>query len=156
MQLNIKSIGSEFWNRPNLGLFIDCVFNNFSNLYDFPQLKHNKTEIRRLLMSTEFHGFIVFYGNKIIGYLLGEKIQYNNMSIFFINYIFIGKQFQNKKLGSQLLNYAKQYTKMENLQGIGLLNDTENEKNTFFYVKNGFEISEERLYQRHELYFWNN
>ena len=63
-QLYIKPVNSSFFNRPNVGEFINIVFRNFKNLYEFPQLKHNKEEILRLLNSDKFHGFIIFYGNK--------------------------------------------------------------------------------------------
>jgi len=153
-QLYIKSVDSSFFNRPQLGYFIETVFKNFHNLYDFPQLNHNRNEIIRLLNSQTFHGFIVFYGKYIIGYLLGEVLEYKNMYLYFINYLYISPVFQNKKLGSQLLNLAKEYSISQNTQGIGLITDTENDKNLHFYRKHGFQLCEERLYQRHELYVW--
>ena len=153
-QLYIKSVDSSFFNRPNLGLFIDTVFNNFNELYNFPQLKHNRDEIIRLLYSQKFHGFLIFYGNKMIGYLLGEVIDYNELSLYFINYVFVSPVFRDKKLGTQLINLAKNYALQENLDGVSLISDTENDKNFNFYKKLGFEIHEERLYQRHELFIW--
>jgi ribosomal protein S18 acetylase RimI-like enzyme len=154
-QLYIKSVDSSFFNRPNLGIFIDTVFSNFSDLYDFPQLNHNKKEIMRLLNSQTFHGFLVFHGNKIIGYLLGEVINYNGKKLYFINYLFVSSVFRNKKLGTQLLDLSKDYAKEQNTEGIGLISDTENDKNFHFYKKHGFDLSDERLHQRHELFIWN-
>lgn len=154
-QLYIRSVDSSFFNRPNLGYFIETVFKNFSDLYDFPQLNHNRNEIIRLLNSQTFHGFIVFYGNHIIGYLLGEVIEYKNMNLYFINYLFVSEAFRNRKLGSQLINLAKEHAISQNTQGVGLITDTENDKNLYFYRKHGFQLSEERLYQRHELYVWS-
>ncbi len=153
-QLYIKSIDSSFFNRPNLGLFISTVFNNFKDLYNYPQLNHNKNEILRLLTSTTFHGFLIFYGNKIIGYLLGEIVNYNNMNLYFINYLFISSIFRNRKLGQQLIKYAKEFAKTQNTDGIGLICDSENEKNLSFYNKLGFNLGEQRLYQRHEFFIW--
>ena len=153
-QLYIKSVDRSFFNRPNLGLFIDTVFNNFNELYNFPQLKHNREEIIRLINSGKFHGFLIFYGNKMIGYLLGEILNYNGLSLYFINYLFVSPVFRDKKLGTQLIKFAKNYTIMENLDGISLISDTENNKNFNFYRKLGFEIHEDRLYQRHELFIW--
>ncbi len=153
-QLYIKSVDSSFFNRPNLGLFVETIFRNFIDLYDFPQLNHNKKEILRLLNSEKFHGFIIFYGNKIIGYLLGEIIEYNGLLLYFINYLYVSPVFRDKKLGSQLINLAKQYAVMQNADGIGLISDTENDKNFYFYKKLGFDVNEDRLYQRHELFIW--
>lgn len=153
-QLYIKSVDSSFFNRPNLGLFITSVFENFMDLYNFPQLNHNRNEILRLLNSENFHGFLVFYGNKIIGYLLGELIDYNGLYLYFINYLYVSPVFRDKKLGTQLINLAKQYTIMKNADGLSLISDTENDKNFYFYNKLGFNIHEDRLYQRHELFIW--
>jgi ribosomal protein S18 acetylase RimI-like enzyme len=153
-QLYIKPVNSSFFNRPNVGEFINIVFNNFKNLYEFPQLKHNKEEILRLITSPKFHGFIIFYGNKIIGYLLGEIINYNGMVLYFINYVYVSQMFRDKKLGSQIIKFAKDYAKTQNTNGIGLISDTENDKNFHFYQKHGFALDENRLYQRHELFMW--
>jgi ribosomal protein S18 acetylase RimI-like enzyme len=153
-QLYIKSVDSAFFNRPNLNLFISSVFNNFIDLYDYPQLNHNKNEIVRLVNSEKFHGYIVFFGNKIIGYLLGEIINYNGQNLFFINYIYVSPAFRNKKIGSQLINYSKDHVKINNLDGIGLIIDSENDKNMYFYKKLNFGLSEDRLFQRHELFVW--
>jgi ribosomal protein S18 acetylase RimI-like enzyme len=154
-QLYIKSVDNSFFNRPNLGLFIKIIFENFMELYDFPQLNHNRNEILRLLNSQKFHGFLVFYGNKLIGYLLGELLDYNGMYLYFINYLYVSPVFRDKKLGSQLMNLAKEYAIMQNTDGVSLISDTENDKNFYFYQKLGFKIHEDRLYQRHELFIWN-
>ncbi len=154
-QLYIKSVDSSFFNRPNLGIFVDTVFTNFRDLYDFPQLNHNKKEILRLVNSEKFHGFLVFYGNKIIGYLLGEVINYNGKKLYFINYLYVSSVFRNKKLGTQLIDLAKEYAKEQHTDGIGLITDTENDKNFYFYKKLGFDLTDERLYQRHELFIWD-
>ena len=73
---------------------------------------------------------------------------------YFINYVFVSPVFRDKKLGTQLINLAKNYALQENLDGVSLISDTENDKNFNFYKKLGFEIHEERLYQRHELFIW--
>jgi aminoglycoside 6'-N-acetyltransferase I len=151
-QLYIKSVNSTFFNRPNLGIFVDTVFKNFMDLYNYPQLNHNKNEIFRLLNSETFHGFLIFYGNKIIGYLLGEIVNYNNMNLYFINYLFVAPVFRDKKLGKQLMKNAIEFAKMQNMEGIGLICDSENDKNMNFYNKLGFVLSDNRLYQRHELF----
>jgi len=153
-QLYIKSVDSSYFNRPNLEDFVETIFSNFIELYDYPQLNHNRKEILRLLNSQTFHGFLVFYGNKMIGYLLGEVVNYNNMVLYFINYLFVSPVFREKKLGTQLINYAKEYSKQQNADGLGLICDSENDKNMYFYKKLGFLLSDDRLYQRHELFVW--
>jgi len=153
-QLYIKSVDSSYFNRPNLGEFIETVFSNFMELYDYPQLNHNRNEIIRILNSQTFHGFLIFYGNKMIGYLLGEIVNYNNQVLYFINYVFVSGAFRGRKLGSQIMNYAKQYAVQQNADGVGLICDSENDKNMSFYKKLGFQLSDDRLYQRHELFIW--
>lgn len=154
-QLYIKPIDKNYFNKPNLNLFISTVFNNFNELYNFPKLNHNKQEINRLLFSANFTGFLILYNNHIIGYLLGENIIYDNESIFFINYIYVSPIFRNKKLGGKLLEYAKMHTIKNNYNKILLICDSENINNLNFYKKNNF-ILNKKIYTRHYLYSWIN
>ncbi len=154
-QLYIKPIDKNYFNKPNLHLFISTVFNNFSELYDFPKLNHNKQEINRLLFSANFTGFLVLYNGHIIGYLLGENIIYDNEQIFFINYIYVSPIFRNKKLGGKLLDYVKKHTIKNNYNKILLICDSENINNLNFYKKHNF-ILNNKIYTRHYLYSWIN
>ena len=155
-QLFIKQIDKDYFNKPNFDLFINTVFNNFEDLYNYPKLNHNKNEINRLLFSANFTGFIIYYGSHIIGYLLGENIFYNNEQVYFINYLFISSHYRNKKLGSKLLTYSKNHTKRNNFKKILLICDSENYGNMQFYKKHNFNISNNKLYLRHELLEWIN
>ncbi len=152
--LNIRQIDKNFSQTPNIGLFVDVVFNNFIDLYEFPQLNHNKQEITRLLTANLFNGYIVYYKNVIIGYLLGEIVEYDGMRIFFINYLFVAELFRNKKIGKQLVAYSKRYSLVHSLDGVGLINDTNNKKNMSFYRKLGFKQHINRTYQQHEFFIW--
>ena len=53
--------------------FVDIIYKNFVNLLKTPQLKHNKDKIRKLLLSTKMIGYLVYYNNVVIGYIIGEE-----------------------------------------------------------------------------------
>ncbi len=154
-QLLIRYVDNNFFNEESLGYFVNTVFDNFEELYNYPQLSHNKKEILRILYSENFRGFIVFYGGYIIGYLLGEITNYKNGKVFFINYLYVCSKFRNMHLGTTLINNSKKIVKMNNLDGLVLMCDTENEKNMIFYHKLGFKLDPDRLNQKHDILVWN-
>ncbi len=150
-QLIIKYVNSSYFNEEGLGYFIDTVFENFEELYNFPQLNHNKKEILRILYSENFRGFMAYYGGYLIGYLLGEILTYKNKKVFFINYLYVCPKFRNMHLGTTMINNSKKIVKINNLDGLVLMVDTENEKNMIFYHKLGFTLDADRLNQRHDI-----
>ena len=63
-------------------IFTDLIYDNFIKISPYEQLKHNKNEIYNLL-SKSSHFFIVYMiNNKILGYVLGEIIDFDKDKIF--------------------------------------------------------------------------
>ena len=83
----------------------DTIFNNFIHLANIPQLEHNKNELLRLLTSYNTITYVAYCDDKIIGYLVGEDKQLNDGRIvFYISYIYIGKNYRGMKLGSKFMS----------------------------------------------------
>jgi ribosomal-protein-alanine N-acetyltransferase len=86
-------------------------------------------------------GFIVAdYGHKIIGFIVGVKINDILSKILMVS---ISEQFQNKKIGSELLSYFLRKISEEGIKFIELEVRTDNKKAINFYKKHGFKIRNE-------------
>ena len=91
-------------------------------------------------------GFIVasFY-NKIIGFLIGVKINDQKTKILMISVL---PKHQKQKIGTKLLNEFIKRTKKEKINTIELEVRTDNYKAIKFYEKHGFKI----MLKRKEFY----
>ena len=119
--------------------FAKLVYTNFIDLAKNPDLKHNITEIERVLYCKECQLFVITEHGKMIGYLLGEIMDINDgRKVFYITYIFTAKNFRNKGIASQLMNLTEQVSRKLNLDGILLTCDTEDQQVFDFYAKRGF------------------
>jgi len=86
-------------------------------------------------------GFIVAeYGHKIIGFIIGVKINDILSKILMLS---ISKQFQNKKIGSDLLKNFIRKISEEGIKFVELEVRTDNIKAINFYKKHGFKIRNE-------------
>jgi GNAT superfamily N-acetyltransferase len=119
-------------------IFTDLIYENFIKISLYEQLKHNKNEIYNLL-SKSSHFFIVYMINKkILGYVLGEIIDFDKNKILFITYIFTSPNHRKKGLGHKLMNYIKNYALDNNCIKIMLTCDIEDKKVYEWYLKMGF------------------
>ena len=133
---NITEIKQLSENKKKI--FTDLIYENFIKISPYEQLKHNKNEIYNLL-SKSSHFFIVYMiNNKILGYILGEIIEFDQNKILFITYIFISPYHRKKGLGQLLLNYIENYASDNNCIKIMLTCDTEDKKVYEWYLKRGF------------------
>ena len=95
---------------------------------------------------------LVFINSRVVGYasLSKEDITPDEECNFYIELssnnikikqIAITKSFQNKGIGTTLINYIKEYAKDNNIDYIYLYSFSLNEKGKNFYLKNNFVIS---------------
>ena len=95
---------------------------------------------------------LVFIDNRVVGYasLSKEDITPDEECNFYIELssnnikikqIAITKSFQNKGIGTTLINYIKEYAKDNNIDYIYLYSFSLNDKAKDFYLKNNFVIS---------------
>ena len=95
-------------------------------------------------------GFIVAdFGHKIIGFIVGVKINEILTKILMLS---ISEQYQNKKIGSDLLKYLLKKISEEGVRFVELEVRIDNDKAINFYKKHGFKIINEikDFYQNNE------
>ena len=86
-------------------------------------------------------GFIIAeYGHKIIGFIIGVKINDLLSKILMLS---ISEQFQNKKVGSDLLKHFLKKISDEGVRFVELEVRIDNKKAINFYKKHGFKIINE-------------
>lgn len=155
MKILIRPVDALYFNNPNINMFVDIIYNNFKNLAEYPDLKHNRTDIYNLLKSSTMKGYIVRQSNKILGYLIGEDmILADGRKIYYVSYIFITESFRNKKLGSKLIDIVINNSRLLNFDGVMLTCDTEDSKVFYFYQKLGFMPDLVlRRYNRHDVMY---
>jgi ribosomal-protein-alanine N-acetyltransferase len=83
--------------------------------------------------------FIAESGHKIIGFIVGIKINQELAKILMLS---VSKPHQNKRVGTNLLLYFIEKLSKENIKIIELDVRTDNNKAINFYGKNGFIIKE--------------
>lgn len=151
----IKTVDMSNFNKPNVNMFIDLVFEHFIDLADYPDLKHTRDELYRLIRSENMKGYLVYHGKKIIGYLLGEiMILVDGRKVFYISYMFVAPSFRKHGIASQLMEFSREFANNAGFDGLLLTADSENQKVFDFYLKRGFMPDLVlRKYAQHEVLF---
>jgi len=135
--------------------FVNIVFNNFRNAENVRKLKHNKKEIKRLLLSENFVGVLYSVNDHTIGYVLAEaRCLDDNRCVLFVSYIYVSSKFRGKKIGSVLMDEIEIRAKFDNMDGVMLIYDTHDEKLRKFYTDRGYKFDVKmRRYDVHDVVF---
>lgn len=151
MSLNIiKNIPVEKSKK-----FVEMIYQNFIDLSDYPELKHNREELTRLVSSENAKIALIIVENKIAAYLVGETIDLvDGRRVFYVSYIFTAKKFRKQGFGSQLMEYVEELSKKFNYDGVLLTCDTENQNVYDFYLIRGYMPDLVlRKYNQHDVMF---
>ena len=135
--------------------FTEAIYANFIELKDYPELKHNRKELMRLLCSKKNKVIFIGVDKKIAAYLIADVIDLvDGRRVLYINYLFTAKQFRKKGFASRLMEYVETLAKEFKYDGVMLTCDTENEKVHNFYLTRGFFPDLVlRQYKRHDVLY---
>jgi GNAT superfamily N-acetyltransferase len=154
MIINVKQLDNKTFSDAYINNFAHTIYKNFEQLASNTKLKHSIPEIIKLFKSPNMYGFLLYDGQKIIGYLIGEfnKLK-DNRTTFYISYLFIADNYRGKKLASKLVNYSIDLGKKHKLNCIMLICDTHDKFVHDFYEKKGFMLDPMlRRYERHDVF----
>lgn len=135
--------------------FVKVVYNHFIDLSNYDNLKHTEEEIKKMLNSENFRGYVIKYNNKyIIGYILGEITHLNDgRDAYFISYLYTASNFRKMGIASKLINRIKMEMKKQFIYTLMLICDTDNTKLVDFYMKKGFMLDLLlRRYEKHDVF----
>jgi ribosomal protein S18 acetylase RimI-like enzyme len=125
----------------NPELLANIAFNNFSYLTKFPELMHTKKDIVKTLQSDGNLCFLIYDGDNLIGYLIGDyRTLPDSRYAYYISYVFVSEKYRGKKLGTKLMDLLINKCKQSGTKFIVLTCDTLDSKVTQFYKKYGFVI----------------
>lgn len=139
----------------NLKYLSEVIYYNFEYLKHYPKLKHNIFEITKVLKSKSSMLLFYMYNDKIAGYLVGEIMKLNDTrKVFYVTYIFTGKQFRNQGIAGILLKKVNDIINSKSLDGMLLTCDSEDENVYNFYINKGFMPDVNlRTYDKFEVMF---
>lgn len=100
--------------------------------------------LSELISNPVFKGFVVYSDEKLVAACLGHKRSWWSGKEFFIDEFFVANELQGEGLGTYMISSVEELLKKDDCDRISLLTnrDFPAEK---FYLKNGFDINEERL-----------
>lgn len=134
---------------------VNMIYYNFIELTKYPELKHNKKELLRLITSKDMKLILILINKKIVSYLIGENMELNDgRRVFYISYIFTCKKFRGQGLATKLMNYIEKYAKKFNFDGIMLTSDQDDEYIDNFYKLRGYMPDMIlRQYKKHDVMY---
>jgi len=119
---------------------VDVIFTNFEYLSNNTELKHNKTELYRLVTSPSAKIYFILDDTKrVMAYLVGEIMTLNDgRLVFYVSYLYTASMYRNKGVASMLMAYVDVYAKKMLYDGVMLTTDTSNVSLMHFYESRGF------------------
>ena len=125
----------------NHSLLATVAYNNFIYLTKFPELMHTKEDIVKALQSDGNLCYLLYDGNNLIGYLIGDfRTLQDSRYAYYISYLYISKQYRDKKLGSRLMDKIIKKCQDTGVKFIVLTCDTKDDKIIRFYERYGFKV----------------
>jgi len=144
--MNLFVCEGNYLKSQNTEKFQKKIFNDFIKYKNFKTLNHNEIEMKRLFNNKNTILISIVKENYVIGYLMGEFLNLGEISlldersVFYITYIFIEKNYRDKKYGQKLINKLYSFIKTKNyiIDGYMLRFNYDDEKLKYFYEKNNF------------------
>jgi ribosomal protein S18 acetylase RimI-like enzyme len=152
--MDIKIIYPKTLQKRKTKMTEKMIYNNFIDLADNDKLGHSYREIKKLLSSNNVQYYICTFNDKIIGYLLGDIISVGDRLVFFINYIYVVKQFRGNQIGRNLLKLSIIKAKEFKLDGVMLICNTHDKYVFNWYKKNKFVFDKElKRNEKHDVLY---
>lgn len=153
----VREVSGEDLRKISIDNLVYTIYNNFIELAKYPDLKHNPSEIKRLLTSSNMLAFFLYNGHKLFGYAITELMRLNDgRFVLYISYLYIAKKYRKHGFGSNLLKQAINKAKAFRTDAVILTCDTQNENVINFYMMHGFMYDPYlRKHNRHDIFSLN-
>ncbi len=95
--------------------------------------------------------YVVEENNKVIGYFIIRRVLdiVKNINYFYLEYVCISKDYQNKGFGSKIIEFVLQKAKEENITYIELTSSYERKAAHHLYEKYDFIKRQSDIYRRY-------
>ena len=104
--------------------------------YNLAQLRLEQT-----FLTPSFYGVGLYEKSELLGFAIGCFKQYDDLLIYHLEEILVFKEYQNKALGTKLLQELESLVKKQGAEKINL-STTNEKKHQKFYSRLGFEKSD--------------
>jgi len=148
-------ISSKDLNESRSNKISNMVFSNFSFLDKYPHLNHNIKEINKIINSTTSHTLLYTLDGSIVAYVMCDIMNLKDgRKVLYIDYIFVVPQFRHAGIGKKMLTYTFNTAKQNNLSGVMLTSDSQDQYVYNWYLDYGFMPDVLlRTYNRHEILY---
>ncbi len=87
---------------------------------------------------------------KVVGHIRVDKLKNigKNCYYYYLNYICVDSNYQNKNIGTALLNYIFEYAKGDNIKYIELTSNKKRLVANHLYLKAGFDIRDTNVFKK--------
>lgn len=92
-------------------------------------------------MTPDFYGIGVYNNSELLGFAIGWFKQFDDIKLFYLEEILVFKEYQNKGLGSKILQEVESLVKKQGAQKIDL-STTYEDKHQRFYSDFGYKKSD--------------
>ena len=100
-----------------------------------------KIRLEQNFLTPSFYGVGLYDKSELLGFAIGCFKQYDDLLIYDLEEILVFKEYQNKGLGTKLLQELESLVKKQGAKKINL-STTNEEKHQKFYSRLGFEKSD--------------
>ena len=100
-----------------------------------------KIRLEQNFLTPSFYGVGLYDKSELLGFAIGCFKQYDDLLIYYLEEILVFKEYQNKGLGTKLLQELESLVKKQGAKKINL-STTNEKKHQKFYSRLGFEKSD--------------
>lgn len=123
---------------------LDIVINKYINYYNDEggQWTYNlaKKRLEQIFLTPYFYGIGLYNGFELLGFVIGWFKHFDDLQLFYVEEILVFKEYQNKGLGSKMLQELESLVKKQGAQKIDL-STTYEDVHQRFYSRLGYEKS---------------
>ncbi|MCK6256233.1 GNAT family N-acetyltransferase [Fictibacillus sp. KIGAM418] len=146
------SVRSVFMNEEHLDACIELYQNvfNSSPWNESWTVETAKERLSDLVNTPKFLGFVFYESGQFIGFIAGNSKRTYNGVTFYIAELCVNNKIQGKGYGTKMLNWFEEELKRREIQSLYLLTSKEGLAEAF-YLKNGYNVNNNRIVMRKEL-----
>ena len=114
--------------------FIELV-EILNEVFEAPNKVASEIQLKKLLNKSDFHAIVAIKDNKVIAGLTAYELEryYNDKSELYIYDIGVKTELHNQGIGKKLIEYLKDYSKKNGIEGIFVDAHSEDEQAVKFY-----------------------
>ena len=123
---------------------LDTVINKYINYYNFEGGKWTyesaKKRLKQIFLTPYFYGIGLYKESELLGLSIGWFKQFDDVQLFYVEEILVFREYQNKGLGSKILQELESLVKKQGAQKIDL-STTHEDIHQRLYSKLGYQKS---------------